>query len=623
MPTQQLRVSSPGFLLDRLAADCAPLQEYRELTQNAIEAVQRAIAEGLIAEGEIVWDVDWPLVEEGKPYKLCVIDNGDGMDAHDILRYINQLAVSGAGNNQRLDGNFGIGAKITAGARNPVGVVYQSWKNGAGTMARFWRDPDENLYGLRQYQVGEDEWDHTAAIGGDIKPRFIKSHGTKVVLLGHDEDEHTALAPEGSVHANHWLTRYLNRRYFQFPDHVTVRVREFNRSNPADWPVSETAKAVEGAQLRTVPGHRSYLEKYSRARGTRDVEGARLHWWLLDTEIPGFTDQNRYWQAGGHMAALYQDELYEMKEGQTGRRLLMAFGVVFGTTRVVIYAEPTGSVAGLTTNTARSILLIDGSPLPWEKWAEEFRANMPSEIEAMMAEVAASANTDSHRQSIQERLKAIRQLFRLTRYRRSPNGSVQVAGDVEGGSTGTRGAERTAPRSGAGQGGSRRGTGDELYGGYISIDGDRADPIYPKLLEPNTEWRCAADGTRETPYLEDRAAEYIRELHTIYINGDFRVFMDMIDHFMRLYEGIDGAQVRITEAVREWFEQQLIEAVMGVRALEGSKLWDEEQINACLSPEALTASVMPRYHVYNQVKRQLGTQLRSLRELQQASQALA
>ena len=39
--TLPLQVFNPGFLLDELGKDCAPLQFIRELTQNGIEAIAR------------------------------------------------------------------------------------------------------------------------------------------------------------------------------------------------------------------------------------------------------------------------------------------------------------------------------------------------------------------------------------------------------------------------------------------------------------------------------------------------------------------------------------------------------------------------------------------------------
>ena len=73
--TLPLTVQNTGFLLDRLGQDCHPLQFLRELTQNAIEAIQRTPGRC----GEIVWDVDWIEYDLEGVYKLSIADNGDGM----------------------------------------------------------------------------------------------------------------------------------------------------------------------------------------------------------------------------------------------------------------------------------------------------------------------------------------------------------------------------------------------------------------------------------------------------------------------------------------------------------------------------------------------------------------
>ncbi len=56
-----MTVDNVGFLLDRLGQDCSPLQYLRELTQNAIEAVQRTGE-----HGQINWDVDWTSYDLGE-----------------------------------------------------------------------------------------------------------------------------------------------------------------------------------------------------------------------------------------------------------------------------------------------------------------------------------------------------------------------------------------------------------------------------------------------------------------------------------------------------------------------------------------------------------------------------
>src|SRR4051812_32592391 len=109
-----MSVDNIGFLLDRLGQDCHPLQFLRELTQNAIEAIQRKGG-----KGEIIWDMDWITYELEGLKKLSITDDGDGMTGEELVKFINQLSSSMS--SQSMSGNYGVGAKITAATRNPYG----------------------------------------------------------------------------------------------------------------------------------------------------------------------------------------------------------------------------------------------------------------------------------------------------------------------------------------------------------------------------------------------------------------------------------------------------------------------------------------------------------------------
>jgi hypothetical protein len=62
----------------------------------------------------------------------------------------------------------------------------------------------------------------------------------------------------------------------------------------------------------------------------------------------------------------------------------------------------------------------------------------------------------------------------------------------------------------------------------------------------------------------------------------------------------------VEEMVHQWFEQALVETVIGVQQMRGSKESGPEEIERALSPEALTSAVMQRYHVYIACRRDLG-----------------
>ena len=53
---------------------------------------------------------------------------------------------------------------------------------------------------------------------------------------------------------------------------------------------------------------------------------------------------------------------------------------------------------------------------------------------------------------------------------------------------------------------------------------------------------------------------------------------------------------------------------MGVQLLKDSPTWTIEEYRLSLSEEALTAAVMPRYHIDVAVKRTLGAKLGTLKD---------
>jgi signal recognition particle GTPase len=135
-----------------------------------------------------------------------------------------------------------------------------------------------------------------------------------------------------------------------------------------------------------------------------------------------------------------------------------------------------------------------------------------------------------------------------------------------------------------------------VYALFLTDDGIPADPARNDL-DPKVHWISQEKGTRVGGLLEDRAAKYHPEMNLLQINEDFRVFNDMIDGWTDRYSHVPGAREVVKEVVYEWFEQQLIETVLGVHALKDSPEWQASQVTSAWSEEALSATVMPRYHI--------------------------
>jgi hypothetical protein len=598
-------VADVYFLIQRLGSDCDDYQQYRELTHNAIEAVLRARRDGLLSPdaGEVIWDVDWFALQKTGVYRACVADNGDGMSAADLNRYINTLSASGGV--QSLAANYGVGAKIAGATRNPEGLVYQSWKNGNGVLAQLVMDEESRSVGFRRWEIADEVWeDILQGINDDLRPEPIRDHGVCVTLMGTHEYDHTFLGPKrlNTDYKSWWLFRTLNRRYFRLP--VTVKVRVFQTWDPDNWPRT-TDEAQEAALMRRVFGQGYYLDRYSLSSGTVPLTNASAHYYIMDPQKG--MDQRQFFEVAGHTAALYQDELLEMRTGNTGRKLLQNFGAVFSAKHLVIYVEPDPGIGRITTNTARTELIVDGRPLPWMEWADEFRENLPGDIKELELEISERGSSGSHADTIRDRLQKIRSLFKITRYKPATAGMIEATNDAVGNiprrtnATRRKGTGRTAS-AGGGRAGSE-------YLARRNEGGERAQLVNTHSPEPSTRWVSIKDGTREQGDMEDRAARYLRGEHLLLINADFRVFEDLIAYFKGSYKDVPGAERAIADVVQEWCEQLLMEAVMGVHAVEGSKTWNQDNIDIALSEEALTVAIMPRYHTWAAVKRGLGRKL--------------
>lgn len=599
-----MTVHNIGFLLERLGQDCHPLQFIRELTKNSIEAIERTGSDGMI-----VWDYEPVAFELNGVRRLCIVDTGDGMTGDEMVRFINQLSSSVS--KQSLQGNYGVGAKIAAATRHPAGVSYFSWKNGQGSMIQLHRDRLTGQYGLKQWERADHSWTHYLPIEDELKPSIIKDHGTMVVLHGHSDTDNTLVAPAGAPAPRRWITRYLNTRYFQIPQNIQISCREGN--------LLVGGGAEDLGTRRAILGQGEYLKRYGDTNGTVALSGATAHWWIVRDRDEDQTDPiekySGHLEASGHVAALYQTELYEATTGRAGMSRLQQFGITFGYQRVVIYVEPNAG-ARLTTNTARTSLLVGNEPLPWAEWAAEFRQKLPLELKNFVESRAPEASSTDFIKSIRDRLKGIIDLYKVSRYRPAVSGSFKIDIDtmVRGGKPAITGVTRQTDgvpvvREQRTPGG-REGN---LYALFERTDGSSGEKIEPDIF-PKVDWVSEQDGSRAPGDMEDRAAKYLSDQNRLLINADFRVFRDLITHFMRSYKDIAAAETVVKDAVHGWFAQSLVEAVIGIQALQNSKQWSAADIQTALSEEALTSCVMQRYHIHLAAKRELGSKIGSAKQ---------
>ena len=589
-PSHLMRSSQTGVTvrIDREGVQCGDMQQYREITQNAIEAIKRT-GRG----GEVSWDSEL----RGGVRKQTCTDNGSGMSPQEQIEYLQNLDVNGADHNQGVRGNFGIGSRISTLYYNRFGVWYESWKDRDGSAVYLYHDG--NNYGLRVLDDNEYDLDdyQNAAIHEPLvdPPDFVQrvGSGTRVILMGASEDQNTTEGPyvgQASIPAQ-FLEKYLNTRWFRLPDNISLFVREYR-------PESTWAKMTP--QRRRVMGQDFVLNKVSRHHNVLLLpkSNARAYWYIIreddevrDTGELDLGTGTKAYLVSGHTGYIFQDELYEIRTRNDGKKLYLGggvqaqqqCGVFFGGSKVVIYIEPLDQ--DICTDSYRKRLELEGRELDWGAFADEFKQNMPKELADYIEEQSQDRKKESVDQT-QELLKYVG-LFDAK--------SMTLSKD--GDQTSQPGTDRPKPKP-----------------------VDRPDPPKPKPdpkpLDPNKPKRKLRKASEtgepstslssiaapevvwsEQDSIENKslAASYVQgrdgRVGTIFANECCPLFIEWVDLFLRMYGDEPGHRASIQSGIRKVWEYNLKELVIiHERYTKKYQLWP----NTMITPEELTVGLMSR-----------------------------
>ncbi len=578
-------------LIRNLGRDCLPTQFIREFTKNAFEACQRTGE----ADCKVIVDYDREAYDKSleKVWKVCFIDTGDGMSAGQMEHLLNSLSASGESKNEHK--NYGVGAKIAALTRNHAGIIYDSWQGGQGHRVVIRYDEKRDIYGIQRVEI-DGEYLACVPLSKCSSPDIrAKGHGTKVTLFGMSSDQDTMAPPEnvGGIRES-WLVLYLNSRFFSVPSGVSLhaRIGYYRDNNPRH------------NYLFHVHGQKMNLDRAAELKGVRHLAGAKLFWWVMPKNADGHGRE----LLKGHTAMVNQGEIFDISDGRSNR--VTFFGVVHGRDRVVIYLEPEEA----HQNTARTALVkADGSPILWHDWSDEFRNDIPLELKEWLRQQELEYATESHSENIKERLKNLKSLFKLGRYKVHPQGQVDANPDSNSAFSTSHLREGDpqdeSPNSCLKSPGEKPGDllSDLLSEVVAEGTGIKANEVTPDPF-PKLQWVSASQGYE---HLTDRAAEYLRAQHLVVANKEFQGVIDLVEYLSKGYADLPEVRQFIVGEVHQAFEQALMECVAGALSFKNRKHWDTTQAESAVSSEALTTAVMPRYWMVSHIKRILSGKIKA------------
>ena len=217
---------------------------------------------------------------------------------------------------------------------------------------------------------------------------------------------------------------------------------------------------------------------------------------------------------------------------------------------------------------------------------------------------------------IKERIKQNEDLYRLKKFERSHLGKIEaeaptsgskpaldkehpVAITVQAASGGRHGQPNPRPQVRAG---------GNLYSLFIKKNGLPCDE---KREQIEIDVRWVGQDSLPSP---DRAASYVPETRTLLIDRDFRVFTNMIEWWLGKYRSLPGCGTTVSDTIRGAYTFVLYETILRAEYIRGEIEWTEDSFQKLVSDEALTAAVLPVYHIEKTVRQSLAVKLGSLKD---------
>jgi hypothetical protein len=538
----RLRVDDEAFLVASLIERCPRLMMLRELVQNAIESAALAAAGTRL--------VEILPVEEGGARKLAIRNTGPGMGAEALFR-MGDLAAS-LGKTKALDANFGMGAKVASLTSNRLGLRYRSCRG--GRVHEMVLGERGGVYGRirRSDPLAAGAADVLDVTGAAIARGAKLDHDwTEVTLLGNRAAQDTVADPfDGDpTPGADWIATGLYHRFLRLPEGVTIRLHPGTHRRDG---------ARDFAPLA------ARLGAFARHEAVACPDGVTLHY-LYDQPDPADTGRNAteadaLQNADSLAAVAWRNELYDVRQGWMWSQASPRFGLSFGAQHVSVIVELAAAAAVLPDGYRQFLRYAHGGQEQVEvtDFARLVAANRPAWLLDLLRGLG--PDPDAARSVTDE----LHQLLRGLKVRRARRGGAQPLLPY---------VVALAPPVDA--------------GAEPLLEVDEEDIETPPGIVLLRDQRHVHDRL-----LDGRAAGYDTASHELFVNMRYPAIATMAETLAgEVSAPTDPARVA-TEA-RNAAEQVTLRRIgraliHGLAKRDASSGWNRWQLEAAISPEALT-----------------------------------
>lgn len=410
------------------------------------------------------------------------------------------------------------------------------------------------------------------------------------------------------------IIQNLNKKFFDIPPNITITADDSNDSQG-------------GTKNRTIIGMKGFLDKNPIAKGVTHLSNVDVRWWI---EPEDFAKNNGTLLGGeggakGHLAVIHKGEIY-MRPAPSNL-WLQKFSILAGGNQIFLYVEPLSG--DIRADITRSALKINGSDIPLEEIAAEFKEKMPKALQDFMNSKLGDENSKTFKQRLQQLMERIK----IPRFRKDKGGDITAEieseydfkndnGDGPGREDGDSdwdfgeepiGIPKEHERTGGG------GVASETYyckeGGNNKAVQDGRGNDYPKIIWLSRNPEDTNIGIRDEGDMEDRVGRYIMSTNTLFINADFRLIKAVNDYWKRKLGVKNSTELTvIRRAVHSSYELTLADAIIHTRHLartDGGEGWTDAQVARVLEDDMnLTAIASGMFHptstLKHEIKKDLG-----------------
>lgn len=584
MKSDHLGIGDRTFLINRLIQQAPINTLVREFFKNADE---NAV---LAAEGERVIEI-LPTEIDGIR-KLTFRNTGVGMSALE-LRTATDLSSS-VNKMMSLDGNFGIGAKVSGLAASPEGIRYRSCKNGEINEVTIGYDSEEKTYVRFQAQLSDGSLDSIYDVTSALKSAGAPTDHdwTEVVLYGQNAAHDTVAEPIGiGVPVDRsFIATSIYRRFTEFSPGVQVKID-----------VSMTKGGGKGEtgrfrQLRTLD---EILDKLPRHEDVKDNTSGIVVRYIHDPkhDASGHSLSARANAATGSTtfcALVYKCERYDFRTQKVWSSVAPTFGIPFGSKVLTVEIRLPDRLA--LPNQYRDALTHreDRAPLTSEQFAYLVRTLMPDWVREVIRQESPDSADDLR--DLQSDLQKLLDELRVpSNVSKRPIHPIVRAETNEGGVAESEAislqSEQDEKPSGNDTSIKRGGTRASKSRIRLAPEGAVPSKI-SQALERAPEIKILTDSEQIAEReMKGKAARFYAEVQTLFVNGLYPVVNRMADELMNeLVDADDPDEARAiaVQAAQRTLAFRVGKATCFALAKRLLDDWSSEDLERATSPESLS-----------------------------------